>query len=284
MDYIVGQRFGNREIVRSSCVDSDWLDLGLRLPPHKEKYVLTKCLNCGTVIPCMHRNLRYTPPKRCVLCSNIGNHSKVKTFTNSWIIDGDTAVCNVEYGGQIVSVYIDASDYDKVSKYTWRIAKKRQKYYVVTGSFKLGTMVYMHRLVLGDSVEISEGMEIDHIDGNSLNNRRSNLRIVSRQENIDNQIATRIDNQIGIRGVSYSKRDKTYKVDFNYHGTRFYTRSWKTLPETVWCRKCFEDYFGINALANNPLAEQYYTLSEVERESIRQYVLNVINTRKRAVA
>lgn len=272
MDY-VGQIFGNREIVKNQCVDSDWTLLGLRIPTRPDKYVLTRCLNCGTIIPCEISNLHRYPPKRCVLCSNIGNHSKVEPKTNTWVSKNDIAICNVKYKDEIISFYIDIDNYEDVSQYTWRISKKRSKYYVITGSFKKGTMRYLHNLIIGD---VPDGYEIDHIDGNSLNNMSKNLRIVNRQENVDNQRATRIDNQIGIRGIVYNRANKKYQVDFNYHKNRFYTKDWKSIQEAVWCRYCFEEYFGLTLIKNNPLANQYDTLSAGEKEEIHQYVLKQI--------
>lgn len=272
MEYI-GQVFGNREVIREKCYPEDWESLGLRVPDRIDKYKLGKCLSCGTVLPTMTKNLTQYPPKRCMYCSNIGNHFKVQTNTNSWTVYEEYAVCNILYDSKIVSCYIDIEDYDRAKQIVWRISKKRNKFYVISGSYKKHTMRYMHEFVYG---ERPSGMEIDHIDGNSLNNRRNNLRIVTRQCNIDNQRATRIDNQIGIRGVSYSNRDKNYRVDFNYHGRRFYTHSWKTIEEAVWCRYCFEDYFELPSIKSNPLASQYYTLSEERCEEIHQYVLETI--------
>lgn len=264
----IGQTFGNRVVIADRCQDSDWLDIGKKIPSEPRKYRLTKCLNCGRVMPTLTTNLLKTPPKKCVFCSNIGNHSGVSVATNTWAAYETYAVCNITTTDGIVSTYISIDDYDAARNYTWRVSKKRQKYYVVSGSFKKGTQLYLHNMVAGKV----DGLEVDHIDGNSLNNRRENLRMVSRQDNIDNQRATRIDNKIGIRGIAYSTRDKCFKVDFNYHGVRFYTKHWSSIEEAVWCRKCFEDFFGINALASNPLAEQYYTLPDVKRVEIEQYV------------
>ena len=271
MDYI-GQRFGNREIIRNHCVPSDWTDIDFKVPIRTDKYKLTRCLNCGRIMPAMIKNLINQPPKRCVFCSNIGNHNNVPTNTNAWTVYDSYAVCNVNNNGVIISFYIDADDYQEVSKYVWRISKKRRKYYVITGSAKKRTGIYLHEMLCHKN----EDEEIDHIDGNSLNNRKSNLRAVSRQENIDNQRATRIDNSIGIRGISFDKRSRKYTVDFNYHNKRFYTRPWDTLEEAVWCRYCFEDYYDLPAIKNNPLAEQYYTLSDDMKREIQQYVYQKI--------
>lgn len=273
MDYI-GQVFGTRKIIREECKPEDWEKLGLRVPKRIDKYRLTQCMNCGTILPSEIKNLRMQPPKRCVFCSNIGNHSKVETYTNTWAIYDTFAICNVTFDRKIISFYIDSDDYERVKAYVWRISKKRQKYYVISGSQKKHTMIYLHEMIYGDHLA---GTEIDHIDGNSLNNRRNNLRAVTRQGNIDNQRATRIDNQIGIRGVSYNRHTKKYKVDFYYHGERYYTRDWDTVEEAVWCRKCFEDYFDIPAIKNNPLAEQYYiVLDDTTKGKIQQYVQDKI--------
>lgn len=272
-----GQQFGQRLVICDTCNEHDWLNIGLKIPSRTDKYKLTKCLNCGAILPCELGNLKKQPPKRCVFCSNIGNHSNVHTKTNTWTLYDDYVVCNILYKNEIISTYIDVEYYDIISSYVWRISKKKQKYYVVSGSIKKGTMVYMHQMVYG---EIPNGFEIDHIDGNSLNNRRNNLRIVTHQENVDNVRATRIDNQIGIRGIVYDKRSKTYRTDFIYHTKRYYTKQWKNIEQAVWCRYCFEKYFNLHMINNNPLAEQYLILDNDEKESIKQYVHEIINTQK----
>jgi len=54
------------------------------------------------------------------------------------------------------------------------------------GSGKLGKLQYVHRLVWQNFVgEIPEGLEIDHIDGDPLNNNIKNLQLLSRRDNTD---------------------------------------------------------------------------------------------------
>lgn len=59
-----------------------------------------------------------------------------------------------------------------------------------------GTTMYMHRLIMG----AAPSEMVDHIDGNPLNNRRSNLRIVTRSQNAANISTTR--NATGYKGVA----------------------------------------------------------------------------------
>jgi hypothetical protein len=276
-----GQIFGNRKVIKDTCSEQDWISIGIKLPKKQKTYVLTQCLECGMILPCQRINLYKNTPKRCIFCSNIGNHSNIKTNTNSWVKYEDYAVCNVLYGKEVVSFYIDSEDYESVSSRIWRIAQKRRKYYVITGSPKSHTAIYLHNFIIGDA---PDGKEVDHIDGNSLNNRRNNLRFVTHLENIDNLRATRIDNQIGIRGIAYCKRDKLYKVDFNYHNKRVYSKSWNTIEEAVWYRYCLEDYFNLPAIKNNPIAQQYFTLNDIQKAEIKEYALSRIeNTWKQAV-
>jgi len=63
---------------------------------------------------------------------------------------------------------------------------------------------YMHRIITG----ASPGQHVDHINGNKMDNRRSNLRIVTRSQNLQNrQGATRHNRSTGTRGVYVDRRD-----------------------------------------------------------------------------
>ena len=99
---------------------------------------------------------------------------------------------------------IDDEDFDKISKYKWYAVKNKSgKIYAkrTVGGFG------MHRVILKDRV----GFEIDHINGNSLDNRKSNLRIATKSQNQANT-NKRVNNSSGYKGVSWNKVAKKWHV------------------------------------------------------------------------
>jgi hypothetical protein len=74
-----------------------------------------------------------------------------------------------------------------------------------------GRRVYLHRLLMAPPSD----MEVDHINGDSLDNRRANLRTVTHQDNQRNRRAGY--GRTGIRNV-YRTSDGFYEVKLNPKG------------------------------------------------------------------
>jgi hypothetical protein len=82
-------------------------------------------------------------------------------------------------------VLIDDEDFDLISRYTWCAHKNGYVYYAET-QIKVGNKKYtlkMHRLIMS----AKKGQEVDHKNGNGLDNRRENLRFCTRSENLSNR-------------------------------------------------------------------------------------------------
>jgi hypothetical protein len=59
--------------------------------------------------------------------------------------------------------------------------------------------------------DIPEGMDIDHIDGNKLNNKLENLRLATRSENFYN-VGLKKNNTSGAKGVCWNKQNQNWRV------------------------------------------------------------------------
>lgn len=135
------------------------------------------------------------------------------------------------YGERII--LFDEQDLELFESHSWTIHKSsknvfyaRTKLYCPETQKSIG--MYFHRAVMGHP----KGMEVDHIDHNTFNNFRSNLRIVTRKQNNANlSIAKR--NTTGFKGVHFFKRDKNYQSYITANGKRIHCGYFKTAIEAA---------------------------------------------------
>lgn len=107
---------------------------------------------------------------------------------------------------------VDEEDYDFLSQHNWQSLKPKTSGPYVTGYVHGRGNVYLHRLL----TNAPKGKVVDHIDGNGLNNQRSNLRVCTPSQNLA-WSKKRKNNTSGFRGVyKHSKVNKwtaNIKVD-----------------------------------------------------------------------
>ena len=99
--------------------------------------------------------------------------------------------------------FIDVEDLKIIQDITFHTDNRN---YLYGGSYKIGTK-QLHRLIMGEP----KGMEIDHKDGNPLNNKRNNLRVCTHSDNMKN-LKIRSSNKTGIRGVCWCKRKRKWRA------------------------------------------------------------------------
>jgi len=112
--------------------------------------------------------------------------------------------------GQIMLV--DDCDYAFVEPFHWIYAHSTNTGYAQASIG--GNIVGAHRYILGYPNSC-----IDHIDGNGLNNQRSNLRVCSWAQNAQH-CHKRADNQSGYRGVS--KQRNGWVANIRHDGIKHY--------------------------------------------------------------
>lgn len=126
--------------------------------------------------------------------------------------DDHAVIYALRTDGQTQQVLIDVADIETVSalNVTWRVMRGKQTLYAraYTQPAKYKTVaVLMHRIIL----DAPEHMVVDHIDGNGLDNRRSNLRLVTLAGNGQNMRLKR-NNTSGYRGVSWHSLTQKWKA------------------------------------------------------------------------
>jgi hypothetical protein len=96
---------------------------------------------------------------------------------------------------------VDDADGALVVQYQWSAFKVHKCWYVCTETPR--GRIYMHRLIM----DAPEGMEVDHISGNGLDNRRGNLRICTHAQNLANQRTQRRSKYSPYKGVTFERRN-----------------------------------------------------------------------------
>ncbi len=114
-------------------------------------------------------------------------------------------------GGHVV--LFDEADHELVASKRWVINSGYVVHgYKVEGKYKA---VGLHRLLFGSSPT----MEVDHKNGDRLDNRRCNLRLCSHADNSKNRKLS-ANNTSGFKGVHFSKNERKYKASITVMGRR----------------------------------------------------------------
>jgi hypothetical protein len=105
---------------------------------------------------------------------------------------------------------VDDEDFDRVNQFKWKFDGYANRIKWVS-SEKRYVCVYMHRFIINTPA----GFDTDHINGDKLDNRKSNLRAVSHSVNLQNRRHSR-KNTSGYRGVCWDKSRNKWMAFINY--------------------------------------------------------------------
>lgn len=182
------------------------------------------------------------------------------------------------YGNVVETFILDLEDVSKLEGHKWRTVYKNDKPYLFTGNQKK-ERIYFHKLVLPTD------KQVDHISGDTHDNRKSNLREVTIQENMLN-LQKKSTNTSGIRGVSLDKKRNKWKTDFTYQKQRYYLMDRPLKEEAVYQRYLCEIYMlkSFRNEANDSVYKSYIDkISDTRKAEIKDYVISKLNISKERV-
>lgn len=155
-------------------------------------------------------------------------------------------------------VYYDLVDADEVERHTWYVNDKGYATTTINEQH-----VTMHQLI--------GCAGYDHIDRDTLNNRRSNLRYCTQQENRRNS-SVYSNNQTGITGVSWSKEKEKWRVSIGIDYKSKHIGYYLNFDDAVKARLQAEAKYFKEFAPQRHLFEQYQI--DIENEELNDEYLS----------
>lgn len=118
--------------------------------------------------------------------------------------------------GQVT--YVDEEDFDRLNQWKWYARATKKNFYVCRkDKFNRYKSIDITREILGN---IPKGKEIDHANRNTLDNRKSNLRICNRSQN--NMNRPKFVGSSKYKGVCWHRRAKKWRATINKNNKQIY--------------------------------------------------------------
>jgi hypothetical protein len=135
---------------------------------------------------------------------------------------------------------VDDDDFDYINQWGWyaKFQKGTHSFYAARNE-KLGdkqVTVRMHRVIM----QTEPGFVVDHINHNTLDNRKANLRNVTEKQNLMNKVMYK-NNTTGVRDVL--RHGSGYRARIGVDGKRINGKTRKTVEEAKEDRLYLESKF-----------------------------------------
>ena len=200
----------------------------------KQRMVLVRC-SCGSdPFEVMLSNLRNGNTTSCGCYNREKFYERTKKF-NTYDLE------TYEYGGGYTSkgeeFYFDKEDFDLIKDYCWSLDKDG---YIIARDADTNKMIKFHRLIMN----ASEGMDIDHRYRKTNDNRKSQLREVTRSQNLMN-CGIRKDNKSGVTGVYWHKQKQKWRASIKINKKQIHLGEYTTIEDAIKARlEAEEKYYG----------------------------------------
>mgnify|MGYP001564998521 CR=1 FL=1 len=145
---------------------------------------------------------------------------------------------------------VDDEDFEKLSIHKWYAYKnsKSNVWYAARKNLKNDgkqEMVLMHRELL----DATKNIQVDHRNGNGLDNKKENLRLATNQQNQFNRTYQK-NNNLRIKGVYWCKLMKKFNARIHINNKRIKLGYFNVLGDADSAYRIAEEkYFGVFARA-----------------------------------
>lgn len=145
---------------------------------------------------------------------------------------------------------VDDADYADLARYKWYATKKGGPWYAKRNSPRTGGRhhaILLHRVLL----DAPPGLEVDHINGNGLDNRRANLRLATHAENQYNRRP--LGGTSRFKGVCWNREHGKWRAAIRTGGKDLYLGYYATEEDAARAYDAAAlQYFGVFARLNFP--------------------------------
>jgi len=222
MTDLSGERFGRL------VVTDQW--------EHRKGRVAWWCIcDCGNKVLVTARQLRNGTTKSCG-CLLEEKRGKATIKENKYEVYGDYAIGYTAKGEKYI---VETADLSILKEYCWSVSKKG--YLTARKRGKGNEWLYLHQALIKYD---KNKFVVDHIDGDPMNNRRSNLRVCTQQQNSFNTGLNK-NNTSGYTGVYFCNTKKKWRAQIRINYRNISLGYYEILADAISAReKAERKYFG----------------------------------------
>jgi AP2 domain-containing protein len=125
---------------------------------------------------------------------------------------------------------VDDEDFGRVNAHKWHVETMHSGISYASTNIRLQSKPYkakkirMHRLIMN----APDGVEVDHWNGEGLDNQRGNLRLATGPQNQQNRTRLAQTNTSGYRGVTFHKRAQKWQASIKQNHKQHYLGVFET--------------------------------------------------------
>lgn len=270
---MTGKRVNNLTVIRR---------VADHIAPDGKRYVMWECVcDCGKIIITRGTALRGENAIRscgCLRIKNAAAAAKNRRKHNKYDLSGSygigyTSNTNKEF-------YFDLEDYDKIKDYCWHEGTGE---YILASIPDSKSKLAMHRLLMLDENDLcNKDIDVDHKNGHGSrnDNRKCNLRVATRQQNMRNKTSI-TTNTSGFIGVSFRKDRNKWRAYINTDkGNQLLLGHYNTFTEAVKARIEGElKYFGEFAYSSHKNVLEYINNGGILKPYNREQIENIMSSK-----